>query len=99
MISTVKKMTHNIFNITVRGTCISMSSDQAKELARQLVRETDMPLTELLRQQTGGDQASKLREIAREVSYQFNTPITEIIKKTDENKKERLLSLAPIVGK
>lgn len=64
MISIVKKMTHNNFHITIRGTCISMSLDEAENLARQLVRETGMPLSELLRQQTGGDQARKLREIA-----------------------------------
>lgn len=64
MISRVKKMGTNNFHITIRGACISMSSDEAKELARQLVRETGMPLSELLRQQTGGDQARKLRAIA-----------------------------------
>ena len=43
---------------------VSLSVDEAKELARQLVRETGMPLSELLRQHTGGDQARKLRAIA-----------------------------------
>ena len=78
---------------------VSLSVDEAKELARQLVRETGMPLQELLTEHAGGDQASKLREIARDVSKKFNTPISKIINETHKEKVERLNGLAFTVGK
>ena len=100
MTSRVARYTLNEFTINIKGHArILLSEDEAKELARQLVRATGRPLSELLRQHTGGDQASKLREIARDVSKKFNTPISKIVNETHKDKTERLLSLAFTVGK
>ena len=100
MTTRVTRYTFNDFAINIRGHArILLSVDEAKELARQLVRETGMPLQELLTEHAGGDQASKLREIARDVSKKFNTPISKIINETHKEKVERLNGLAFTVGK